>query len=55
MLEYCSPVRMAAAASHLLFVGRVVSKAMIYSDGLVVCDLEHRGRVAAVSMFCKIP
>ena len=33
---------------------RVVSKAVRLSDGLVVCYLEHRRRVAALSMFYKI-
>ena len=54
MLEYCSPVWMSAAASHLGVLDRVVSKAVRLSDGLVVCDLEHRRRVAALCMFYKI-
>ena len=32
----------------------MVSKAVRLSDGLVVCDLEHRRRVAALCMFYKI-
>ena len=51
MLEFCSPVWMSAAASHLGLLDRVVSNAIRISDGLVVCDLEHRRRVAALCMF----
>ena len=39
VLEYCSPVWMSAAASHLALLDRVVSKEVGLSDGLVVCDL----------------
>ena len=54
MLEYCSLVWMSAAASYLCFLGCVVSKAVGLTDGLVVCDLKHRRRVAALCMFYKI-
>ena len=54
LLEYYSPVCMSAAASHLGLLDRVVSKAVRFSDGLVVCDLKHRRRVAALCMFYKI-
>ena len=37
---------------HILY--RVVSKAVRLSDDLVVCDLKHRRRVAALCMFYKI-
>ena len=45
---------MSASASHLGLLDRVVSKAVILSDGLVVCDLKNRRRVAAFYMFYKI-
>ena len=54
MLEYCSPVWMSAASSHLGLLDCVVSKAVKHSDGLVMCDLKHGHRVAALCMFYKI-
>ena len=54
VLEYCSPVWMSSAASHLGLLDHVVSKAVRHSDGLLVCDLEHRHRVTALYMFYKI-
>ena len=54
VLEYCSYAWMSAAASYLCLLDRVVSKAVKLSDGLVVCNLEHRRRVAALCMFHKI-
>ena len=54
MLEYCSPVCMSAASSHLGLLYRVVSKTVRLSDGLVASDLKHRRRVAALCMFYKI-
>ena len=42
---------MAAAASRLGLHDRVVLKKVRLSDGLVVCDLGHRRRVAALCMF----
>ena len=54
MLEYCFPVWMSAAASHLCLLDRVASKAVKLSDDLVVCDLKHRRRVVALCMFYKI-
>ena len=53
-LQYCSLVWMSAATSHLVLLNLFVSKAVRLGDGLVVCDLEHRRRVAALSMFYKI-
>ena len=47
LLEYYSPVWMSDAASHLGLLDRVLSKAVRLSDGLVICDLKHRCRVAA--------
>ena len=54
VLEYCSPVWMSAAASHLGLLDRVVTKAVTLSGALVVCDLKHRRRVAALCKFYKI-
>ena len=45
---------MSVASSYLGLLDRVVSKAVRLIDGLVVCDLEHRRRVAAFCMFHKI-
>ena len=42
---------MSAAAFHHGLLDRIVSKVERLSDGLVVCDLEHKRRVAALSMF----
>ena len=42
VLEYCSPVWMSAAASHLGLHYPVVPKAERLNDGLVVYDLEHK-------------
>ena len=53
VLEYCSPVWLSAAASHHGHLDRVVSKAVRLSDGLIVCDLKHRRRVAALCMFTR--
>ena len=53
-VQYCSPVSMSSAASHFRFFDRVESKAVRLSDGLVVCDLEHRRCVVALCMFYKI-
>ena len=38
VLEYCSPLWMSAAASHLGLIDRVVPKAVRLNDVLVVCD-----------------
>ena len=54
MLENCSPVWMSAAASHLRLLDLFVLKAVRLSDGLVVCYLQHRHRVAVLCMFNKI-
>ena len=54
MLEYCYPVWMSAAASNLGHLDRVVLEAVRLIDGFVVCDLEHRRRVAALCTFNKI-
>ena len=54
VLEYCSPVWMSATASHLRLLDRVVSKADRVSDGLVVCDEEHRRRIAVLCLYYKI-
>ena len=54
VLEYCSPVWISAASSHLGLLDRVVSKAVRLSDGLVVCDLKYKRCVAALCMFHKI-
>ena len=46
---------MSAVISHLRLPDRVVSKVVRVrlNDGLVVCDLEHGRRVAALCMVCK--
>ena len=54
VLEYCSHIWISAAASHLGLLDRVVSNAVRFSDGQVVCNLKHRRRVAALCMFHKI-
>ena len=54
VLDYCSPIWMSAAASHLCLLDRVVSKAVRLRDGLVMCDLEYRRRFAALCMVYKI-
>ena len=54
MFEYCSPVWMSAAASHLGLLDRVVSKAVRLSDGMVVRVLKYRCRVITLCMFYKI-
>ena len=45
---------MSAATSHLGLLDRVVSNSVRLSDGLVVCDLKHRRRDAALCMLYKI-
>ena len=54
VLEYCSPVGMSAATSHLSLLGRVVSQVGRLSGGSVSCDLWHRRKVASLSVFFKI-
>ena len=45
VLEYCSPVWMSAATSHLSLLDRVVSQVGRLSGGSVSCDLWHRRKV----------
>ena len=54
VLEYCSPVWMSAATSHLSLLDRVVSQVSRLSGGSVSCDLWHRRKVASLSFFFKI-
>ena len=54
VLEYCSPVWMSTATSHLSLLDRVVSQVGRLSGGSVSCDLWHRRRVASLSVFFKI-
>ena len=54
VLEYCSPVWMSAATSHLLLLDRVVGRVSQLSGGNVTCDLWHRHKVASLSVFFKI-
>ena len=54
VLEYCSPVWMSAATSHLSLLDRVVSQVSRLSGGSVSCDLWHRRKVASLSVFFKI-
>ena len=42
VLEYCSPVWMSAATSHLSLLDRVVSPVGRLSGGSISCDLWHR-------------
>ena len=51
VLEYCSPVWMSAATSHLPLLDCVVSR---LSSGSVSCDLWHRRKVTSQSVFFKI-
>ena len=53
VLEYCSPVWMSAASSHLSLLDRVVSQVGRLSGGCVSCDLWHRRKVASLSVFLK--
>ena len=54
VLEYCSPVWMSAATSHLSLLDRVVSQVGRLGGGSVSCDLWHRRKVASLSVFFKI-
>ena len=54
VLEYCSPVWMSAATSHLSLLDCVVSQVGRLSGGSVSCDLWHRRKVASLSVFFKI-
>ena len=54
VLEYCSPVWMSAATSHLLLVNGVVGRVSQLSGGGVSCDLWFRCRVASMCVFFKI-
>ena len=54
VLEYCSPVWMSAATSHLSLLDHVVSQVGRLSSGSVSCDIWHRREVASLSVFFKI-
>ena len=54
VLEYCSPVWMSAATSHLSLLDRVVGQVSRLSGGSVSCDLWHRHKVASLCVFFKI-
>ena len=54
VLEYCSPVWMSAATSHLSLLDRVVSQVGWLSGGNASCDLWHRHKVTSLSVFFKI-
>ena len=54
VLEYCSPVWMSAATSHLSLLHRAVSQVSRLSGGSVSCDLWHRRKVSSLSVFFKI-
>ena len=54
VLEYCSPVWMSAATSHLSLLDLVVSQLSRLSGGSVSCDFWHRRKVASLSVFFKI-
>ena len=51
VLKYCSPFWMSAAASRLSLIDCILSKSVKLSDGMVLCDSEHRCRVAALCVF----
>ena len=51
VLEYCSPVWMSAATSHLSLLDRVVVQVGRLSGGSVSCDLWHRRKVTSLSVF----
>ena len=53
MFEYCSSVRMSAAASHLGLFDCIVSNAERLNVDLVVCDSENIRRVAVLCMFTR--
>ena len=53
-LEYCFPVCMSAATSHLSLLDRVVGQVSRLSSGSVSCDLLHRRKVASLCVFFKI-
>ena len=54
VLEYCSPVWMSAATSHVSLLDRVVCQVGRLSGGSVSCDLWYRRKVASLSVFFKI-
>ena len=54
VLEYCFPVWISAATSHLSLLYRVVSQVSRLSGGSVSCDLWHRRKVVSLSVFFKI-
>ena len=55
VLEYCSPVWMSAATSHLSLFDRVVIQVDRLSSGSVSCDLWHsRRKVSSLNVFFKI-
>ena len=45
---------MSAAASHFRLLDCVVPKVVSLNEGLVVCNMEHSRRAAALCMFNKI-
>ena len=54
VLEYCSPVWMSAATSHLSLLDRVVSQVGRLSGGSVSCYHWHRRKLVSLSVFFKI-
>ena len=54
VLEYCSPVWMSAATSHLSLLDRVVSQFSRLSSRTVSCDIWHRRKVSFLFVFFKI-
>ena len=54
VLEYCSPVWISAATSHLSLLDRVVGQVSRLSGGSVSCDLWHRRKLASLCVFFKI-
>ena len=54
VLEYCSPVWMSAATSHLSLLDRVIGQVSQLSGGSVSCNLWHRRKVASLCVFFKV-
>ena len=54
VLEYCSPVWLSAATSHMSLLDCVVGQVSRLSAGSVSCDLWHRLKMAYLCVFFKI-
>ena len=54
MLEYCSPVWMSTATSHLSLLDRVVGQVSQFTGRSVSCNLWYRRKVASLCVFFNI-